>query len=293
MTLRSWADCSWPAVTARRSRLFARVRFRYDAARFPDTLSVSHTDMQLRFSFSRPVHLRDLRFPFPLVWTADRGTHAISGTAGAALLAPGVDWPVAAETLFSMKIAPGVQGVASGMLALDCPGDAYAHEPDWRALRRAYAAHDVPFGRVLAQQMFRHPSWPWRLADTAAALGVETRSLQMRLFREAYSFAAALKRCRMLRVLLAGLSGDAPVPVPQAWAHARAGQIDSMFAHAFDTPLSTIERSRVPARHAAFPIGNENPRRSAGTTAIGRAARLKRDLPHDDRESAGVMIGNT
>jgi len=231
--------------------------------RSPATLSVFHTDMQLRFCFSRPVHLRDLRFPFALVWTADRGTHAISGTAGAALLAPGVGWPVAAETLFSMKLAPDVQGVASGMLSLACPAGTHTREPDWGALRRAYAAHDVPFGRVLAQQMFCHPSCPWRLADTAAALGIEVRALQMRLFREAYSFAAALKRCRMLRVLLAGLSGDAPVPVPPAWAHARSGQIDSMFARAFDMPLSTIERSRVPARHAAFPIGKQTPRRSA------------------------------
>lgn len=252
LSLRIDPDCSqWP--------VFATMQ----PARFPDTISIPAPDMQLRFSLSRPVHLRDLRFPFPLVWTADRGSHAISGTGGAALLAQGIGWPVAAETLFSMQIAPGVQGVASGTLSLDCPVRAPAHAPDWGALRRAYAAHDVPFGRVLAQHMFCHPSCAWRLADTAAALGVETRALQMRLFREAYSFAAALKRCRMLRVLLAGLSGDATVPVPQAWAHARSSEIDSMFVDAFDMPLSSIERSRVPARNMPFPIGKSNTRHSA------------------------------
>ncbi|SEK13154.1 hypothetical protein SAMN05192539_106414 [Paraburkholderia diazotrophica] len=38
------------------------------------------------------------------------------------------------------------------------------------------------------------------------------RTLQMRLFREAYSFASSLKRCRMLHLFLSALSEEIPPP---------------------------------------------------------------------------------
>lgn len=120
-------------------------------------------------------------------------------------------------------------------------------------LHHAFWQGSTPFGRALAQQMFEMPDYQWTLSELAHAVGTDTRTAQMRLFREAYSFASALKRCRMLRLFLSALSEDIPPPALPAsvWNPKR---LDLMFKAALHTKLTTIRQCRLPAVSGQFDL---------------------------------------
>ena len=117
------------------------------------------------------------------------------------------------------------------------------------SLHYAFWNGTTPFGRVLAQQMFATPEYQWTLSEVLRVVGTDTRALQMRLFREAYSFASALKRCRMLRLFLAALSEDIPLPDFPASVQSRQ-KLDLKFKAAFQTRLTAFEQCRLPTGHA-------------------------------------------
>lgn len=114
---------------------------------------------------------------------------------------------VRAEEMFDVCAMPDETGAAIGWLELDIETLATATEPDWKVLKQAWSRDQGGFGLALAQDMFRLPLYAWRIEDVARALSVTRRSLQMALFRESYSFDAALRRCRRLNQLLR--EGDA------------------------------------------------------------------------------------
>ncbi|TDG06062.1 hypothetical protein E1N52_22795 [Paraburkholderia guartelaensis] len=106
-----------------------------------------------------------------------------------------------------MCAIPDETGAAIGWLELEIDTWTTTTEPDWRRLMQAFSRNGGGFGLALAQDMFRLPWYAWRIEDVARALGVTRRSLQMALFRESYSFDAALRRCRRLNQMLR--EGDA------------------------------------------------------------------------------------
>ncbi|MEK6420289.1 MAG: hypothetical protein V4801_11830 [Burkholderia gladioli] len=207
--------------------------------------------MKLRFSLSRPLHLHDLRCPFPIDWERHAGVQAVQAEAALAKRAHGPGWHIPAEVLFTVSLAPGSDGCASGTLTLEsCPSGEPFGGPDWCALRAAFAASGSPscppFGRALAQQMFLWPGHAWTLGEVSDALGVESRVVRMRLFREVYSFASTLRRCRMLRLLLETLAHDISVVLaPDARIAASRRQLDAMFDAKYKASLSTIAMSRA------------------------------------------------
>lgn len=216
---------------------------------FPDFPDSDHV-MHLHFSFSRTVQAHSLRVPFPVLWNPHLGAHAVAAEVTLKRTAPGLGWVVPAETLFSVDLAPGIEGCAAGTLTLELFDSGVHSAPDWTSLHAAYWTRSSLFGRALAQQMFIAPAYPWNIAEVSRTLGEDIRTVQMRLFREAYSFTSTLRRCRMLRVLLSTLSKDAPSPKLPATALAgSAQQMDSLFEAVHQTRLSTIERSRLPTAH--------------------------------------------
>ncbi|MBN3722857.1 hypothetical protein [Burkholderia sp. Ac-20379] len=207
--------------------------------------------MKLSFSLSRPLHLHELRCPFPIDWERRAGVHAMEAESVLAKRAHGPGWHIPAETLFTVLLAPGSDGCASGTLTLEsCPSGALFGGPDWLALRAAFAASGspsgTPFGRALAQQMFLWPGHAWTLNEVSDALGVDSRIVRMRLFREVYSFASTLRRCRMLRLLLQTLAHDISVVLaPDARIAASRRQLDAMFDAKYKASLSEIATSRA------------------------------------------------
>lgn len=207
--------------------------------------------MKLSFSLSRPLHLHELRCPFPIDWAQHAGVHAVQAESVLSKRAQGPGWHIPAEALFTVSLAPGGDGCASGTLTLEsCPSGALLGGPDWPALREAFAAMGspscAPFGRALAQQMFLWPGHAWTLSEVSDALGVEGRLVRMRLFREAYSFASTLRRCGMLRLLLQTLAHDISVvlaPDPRIASSRR--RLDVLFDAKYKASLSAIAMSRA------------------------------------------------
>ncbi|AFT90217.1 hypothetical protein [Paraburkholderia phenoliruptrix] len=131
-------------------------------------------------------------------------------------------------------------------------------------LHQAFWHGGAPFGCALAQQIFAVPEYHWTLSEVAQAVGTDTGTLQMRLFREAYSFASSLKRCRMLRLFLSALSED--IPPPDLSPSVRnPHRLDSMFKAAFQTRLTIIEQCRLPTltERSMKRTGNEFQMRNA------------------------------
>ncbi|WP_321802289.1 hypothetical protein [Burkholderia sp. BCC1988] len=157
-----------------------------------------------RFASTRGFRFGALRFPFPLVWKTERGSHVIAGNESAAVR----DWRsctfVPAEHLFDVEVIPDDTGAATGWLEVQMPIQPILAEPDWSHLADLLRRSRSGFGLALTQSMFRFPSYAWEISVVAAQLGVSRRSLQMALFRESYSFDAALRRCRRLKKLLSG-----------------------------------------------------------------------------------------
>ena len=156
-----------------------------------------------------------------------------------------------AETLFSVRVEPDAYGRASGTVTLDSYSYCAPRRagPDWIFLQRALGCADgPPFGQALAQQMFTFPEYDWKVTAVAGTLGINTRPLQMRLFREAYSFASTLRRCRILRIFLSALSTDLALPhaAPPIRTAESERRLDAIFQAAFQTRLSTIAKSRLP-----------------------------------------------
>lgn len=210
--------------------------------------------MHLAFTLSRPIRACGLRFPYSLNWQRASGLHVISADCAfvRASASTSASWALPPETCFSVAIEPDAHGCAAGLLTFDSFTGIPGTKPDYAALAHAFAQPTPPFGRTLAQQMFSSPDYPWNAAEIAACLGIDTRTLQMRLFREAYSFAAALRRGRLLRCFLAALSTHARPP--DAWLRSQASdarKLDAMFETAYGTKLSTIAASRLPIRAGA------------------------------------------
>ncbi|CAN7666881.1 hypothetical protein LJR230_005069 [Trinickia sp. LjRoot230] len=208
--------------------------------------------MHLAFTLSRPIRARGLRFPYALNWQRVSGTHVISADSSFVRTHAGASWVLPAENCFSVAIEPDAHGCAAGMLIFDSFTEVSGMKPDYAALAHAFAQPAPPFGQTLAQQMFSSPDYPWSAAEIATCLGIDKRTLQMRLFREAYSFASALRRCRLLRCFLAALSTHAQPP--DAWLRSRTGEprkLDAIFETSYGTRLSTIEASRLPIRSGA------------------------------------------
>jgi len=155
-----------------------------------------------RFDTMRETQLKGLRFPFALAWRAERGRHVLTSRLGGKELGLNAPMRVRTEEMFDVCAIPDETGAASGWLELEIDGCLTASEPDWKGLTQAFSRDRGGFGLALAQDMFRLPTYAWRIDDVARALGVTRRSLQMALFRESYSFDAALRRCRRLNQLL-------------------------------------------------------------------------------------------
>jgi hypothetical protein len=150
--------------------------------------------MPIRFNVSRTIAASNLRVPYPVSWRATQGRVALGAASSVRTITSGECCSLPAETLFSLRIEPGVEGRAAGVIVLDALDAARRGGPDWTRLVRAFRSEEACFGHALAQQMFVHPAYGWRMHDVAAMLGETARSLQMRLFREAYSFSATIRR---------------------------------------------------------------------------------------------------
>lgn len=150
-----------------------------------------------RFDTTRKIEWKGLRLPFASTWRAERGHHVLTRRLGERPLHLNVPTRIWAEELIDVCAVPDQTGAATGWLELDIETRAAITEPDWNALRQAFTASGG-FGLALAQAMFRLPQYAWRIEQVARELGVTRRSLQMTLFRESYSFDAALRRCRRL-----------------------------------------------------------------------------------------------
>jgi len=155
-----------------------------------------------RFVATRGVEIRELRFPFALRWHAGRGIHLLSKTHGGARFRSGDEVRIGLEEMFDVRMIPDETGAVTGRLELEQMIRAERPVPDWRWLALAYSAHGRGFGLALTQSMFGLPWYPWTLDSLATHLCAKPRSIQMALFRESYSFDAALRRCRHLNTLL-------------------------------------------------------------------------------------------
>ncbi|MGU7776157.1 hypothetical protein ACV229_39135 [Burkholderia sp. MR1-5-21] len=155
-----------------------------------------------QFVATRGVELRELRFPFPLIWHSDRGIHQVSKGSGGELLRGGSHVRIRMEELFDVQMTPDETGAVSGRLELGVTVDRALSEPEWDALALMYASNSRGFGVALTQSMFQLPWYPWTIEKVASQLDAKPRALQMTLFRECYSFNAALRRCRGLDTLL-------------------------------------------------------------------------------------------
>ncbi|MBN3793055.1 hypothetical protein [Burkholderia sp. Ac-20353] len=158
--------------------------------------------MAYQFIATRGVELKALRFPFPLRWHSERGILQLSTACGGELVCRGSNVPVRPEELFDVQMAPDETGAVAGRLELGLTVKGPLLEPDWDTLTSIYSSNGRGFGLALAQNMFRLPWYPWSLENVASQLDTKPRALQMTLFRECYSFDAALRRCRRLDTLL-------------------------------------------------------------------------------------------
>lgn len=169
-----------------------------------------------RFASVRGFRLGTLRFPYPLVWHTERGMHRIAASRAEMPALTGGLTRLHAEQLFDIEVAPGRSGAAAGSIVLPAPAfvTGGGAEPDWAALRARLHAQlngttRQGFALALTQAMFELPGHAWQIERVARELGASRRTLQMTLFRESYSFDAALRRCRRLNRLLSGDSeGD-------------------------------------------------------------------------------------
>jgi hypothetical protein len=155
-----------------------------------------------QFVATRGVELKGLRFPFPLRWYSERGIHRLSKGCRGELLRRGGYARIRLEELFDVQMTPDETGAVTGRLELGLTVKNTLSEPDWRALALMYSSKYRGFGVVLAQNMFQLPWYPWTIETVASRLDTKPRALQMTLFRECYSFDAALRRCRRLDTLL-------------------------------------------------------------------------------------------
>lgn len=154
-----------------------------------------------RFAATRGVAFKDLRFPFPLRWHAGRGIHQLSTRHGGERIDLRGEASMRVEELFDVQLFPDQTGAATGRLEIDLVARDRRSEPDWTSLALSLSC-GRGFGLALTQSMFALPSYPWALEPVAAQIGTKPRSIQMALFRESYSFDAALRRCRHLDALL-------------------------------------------------------------------------------------------
>ncbi|AFT90175.1 hypothetical protein LMG9964_06248 [Paraburkholderia phenoliruptrix] len=160
----------------------------------------SSVELEYQLSATRSVRIDNLRFPFPLRWRAVRGRFRLS-TARNAGDTTRSEVRLRAEQLFDICMTPDSSGAVTTNLAIDFGPFRPRLEPDWDELGRVYP-YSRGFGLALVRSMFQSPYFPWDLRETAWALRTPPRSLQMTLFREGYSFDAALRRCRQLNTLL-------------------------------------------------------------------------------------------
>jgi len=155
-----------------------------------------------QFVATRDVELKGLRFPFSLRWHCGRGIHQLSKSHGGELFRQMGKVHIRREEMFDVYMAPDRTGAVTGRLEIDLVLPSSQSEPDWEALARTYSTHPRGFGLSLAQTMFQLPWYPWQIEAVASRMDTKPRSLQMVLFRESYSFDAALRRCRQLNTLL-------------------------------------------------------------------------------------------
>lgn len=190
--------------------------------------------------------MQDLRIPVPIHWTPEHGTHQLSAEKALRKWPTEKGWAVPAEILFSIHIEPGVRGSASGTLTL-CSSDLErANGPDWFALHDAYRHSRSTFGSTLAREMFLLPEHPWNIQDVSAVIGVIPRELRCRLFREAYSFSASLRRCRLLHVFLSTLSPDHPSRDLTKAMTSNRHHLDTTFKSTHHVALSSIAKMTLP-----------------------------------------------
>ena len=155
-----------------------------------------------RFVATRGVELRGLRFPFALRWHTGRGIHQLSKTHSGQRYRPGGEVRIRLEEMFDVHMLPDETGAVTGRLEIELITADGPSEPDWHRLALIYSPHGRGFGLALTQSMFGLPWYPWTLESVAGRLCATPRSIQMALFRESYSFDAALRRCRHLHTLL-------------------------------------------------------------------------------------------
>ena len=163
-------------------------------------LSQSSVEPEYQLNATRGVRLDDLRFPFPSHWRTVRGIQRLSTSKDTGLTSH-PELRLKAEQLFGIQMTPDSSGAVTINLSMDFGPTVPSLEPNWVELGRVYL-EACGVGPSLARSMFRMPNYQWKLGETASALGVRPRSLQMALFREGYSFDATLRRCRRLHTLL-------------------------------------------------------------------------------------------
>jgi hypothetical protein len=156
-----------------------------------------------RIASTRGFRIESLRFPFPLTWCAERGTHKVSRGTDPVTIEPGRQTDLRTEQLFDIEVVPDSSGAATGWLKLQVPPYSPRAEPDWAYLKTVLAGScRLGIGLELTRSMFSFPGFHWKIDRVARMLGVSPRILQMALFRESYSFAATLARCRRLNQIL-------------------------------------------------------------------------------------------
>jgi hypothetical protein len=170
--------------------------------------------MEYSFASTRELRLNGLQFPFPLRWRAERGNHRLLPLNGKLLSGRHGEVRVKPEQRFDVAVMPDLAGAAVGCIVLDCMSNLTESAPDWYKMAVEYAGKNQNFGLTLAQSMFFSPEYSWSLTGVAERLKIEPRAIQMALFRESYSFASTLRRCRRLRKLLS-VMGAEPLDVPR------------------------------------------------------------------------------
>jgi hypothetical protein len=153
-----------------------------------------------QFIAPRGADLLRLRIPFPLTWRAERGSLRVLKSDTDRSFGQRGSFFVPTEELFDSHIQADAYGGASGhlVIATDVACAATAGEPDWHALRFAYARGSRGFGLALAQSMFTHPGYAWDIHAVVSHLDASLKGVQTALFRDAYSYDATLRRCRRL-----------------------------------------------------------------------------------------------
>ncbi|AQH02625.1 hypothetical protein A9R05_27220 [Burkholderia sp. KK1] len=160
----------------------------------------------LTYTFVSPrgAALLRLRIPFPLTWRSERGFLRVLKSDTERTFGQSGSFFVPTEELFDSHILPDAHGSAAGQLVIAADFDhaGLACEPDWSSLRSVYARGSRGLGLALAQSMFKHPWYGWDIQLVAARLELTSKGLQTALFRDAYSYEAALRRCRRLHGML-------------------------------------------------------------------------------------------